>query len=177
MGDNQNLITGNIFWQLIKLASPIMFGMLIFTLYLMTDLWFVGRLGPEAITALSISSNVFFFQSVWSFYRSFPQGLLLSDQVTQTCLSEIDPLCINAVIIADQDNFPNPESIPGTAYLVPEPHESGSPQDLGSRHIQNPACATSFTCAGSETGGIGKGKYTNNLSAFFICNKYSMNII
>jgi putative MATE family efflux protein len=67
MRDNQNLITGNIFWQLIKLASPIMFGMLIFTLYLMTDLWFVGKLGPEAITALSISSNVFFIHLGLSF--------------------------------------------------------------------------------------------------------------
>ncbi|WP_413833838.1 MATE family efflux transporter [Desulfobacula sp.] len=61
------MITGSIFRQLIKLASPIMFGMLIFTLYLMTDLWFVGRLGPDAITALSIASNVFFIHLGLSF--------------------------------------------------------------------------------------------------------------
>jgi len=67
MVDKPNLTTGSIFWQLLKLTTPIMFGMLMFTLYLMTDLWFVGRLGPDAITALSISSNVFFVHLGLSF--------------------------------------------------------------------------------------------------------------
>lgn len=34
--------------------------MLMFTLYLMVDLYFVGRLGPDAVAAVSISSNAFF---------------------------------------------------------------------------------------------------------------------
>jgi putative MATE family efflux protein len=34
--------------------------MVMFTVYLMVDLYFVGRLGPEAVAALSISGNAFF---------------------------------------------------------------------------------------------------------------------
>jgi putative MATE family efflux protein len=34
--------------------------MLMFTLYLLADLYFVGRLGPDAVAALSISGNAFF---------------------------------------------------------------------------------------------------------------------
>ncbi len=34
--------------------------MVMFTLYLMVDLYFVGRLGPDAVAALSISGNAFF---------------------------------------------------------------------------------------------------------------------
>ncbi len=44
-----------------------MLGMLAFTLYLLTDLWFVGRLGPDAVAALSISSNIFFVHLGLSF--------------------------------------------------------------------------------------------------------------
>ncbi|MBU2454398.1 MAG: MATE family efflux transporter, partial [Proteobacteria bacterium] len=67
MTERLNLTTGPIAGQLLRLASPIMFGMLIFTLYLLTDLYFVGRLGPDAIAALSISSNVFFVHLGLSF--------------------------------------------------------------------------------------------------------------
>ena len=60
MGDGLNLTTGTITRQLLRLSSPILFGMFMFTLYLLTDLYFVGRLGPDAVAALSISGNVFF---------------------------------------------------------------------------------------------------------------------
>ncbi len=67
MAKRLNLTTGSIPVQLFRLSSPIMFGMLMFTLYLLTDLWFVGRLGPDAVAALSISSNVFFVHLGLSF--------------------------------------------------------------------------------------------------------------
>jgi putative MATE family efflux protein len=55
-----DLTTRSIPGALTRLAMPILFGMIMFTLYLLADLYFVGRLGPDAVAALSISGNAFF---------------------------------------------------------------------------------------------------------------------
>jgi len=55
-----DLTEGPILKTLINLAVPVTISMVMFTLYLMVDLYFVGRLGPDAVAALSISSNAFF---------------------------------------------------------------------------------------------------------------------
>ncbi|MCP3875679.1 MAG: MATE family efflux transporter [Desulfobacteraceae bacterium] len=67
MTNSLDLTAGPISKQLFKLTTPILFGMLLFTLYLMTDLYFVGRLGPDAVAALSISGNAFFLHLGLSF--------------------------------------------------------------------------------------------------------------
>jgi len=41
-------------------AVPVTISMVLFTVYLLADLYFVGRLGPDAVAALSISGNAFF---------------------------------------------------------------------------------------------------------------------
>ena len=46
--------------NLVTLAAPIIVGMALFTRYFLVDLYFVGRLGPDAVAAVSISGNVFF---------------------------------------------------------------------------------------------------------------------
>ena len=56
----RDLTTGRITSTLARLAMPILLGMIMFTLYLLADLYFVGRLGPDAVAALAISSNAFF---------------------------------------------------------------------------------------------------------------------
>jgi putative MATE family efflux protein len=55
-----DLTEGPIFATLVKLAVPVTVSMVLFTVYLLVDLYFVGRLGPDAVAALSISSNAFF---------------------------------------------------------------------------------------------------------------------
>jgi len=55
-----DLTEGPIFKTLIRLAIPVTIAMVMFTVYLMVDLYFVGRLGPAAVAALSISGNAFF---------------------------------------------------------------------------------------------------------------------
>ena len=55
-----DLTQGSIPRILIPLATPIIVGMVLFTLYFMVDLYFVGRLGPDAVAAVSISGNAFF---------------------------------------------------------------------------------------------------------------------
>ncbi|MCP4673592.1 MAG: MATE family efflux transporter [Desulfobacula sp.] len=67
MVERLDLTTGTIPRQLLKLSSPIMLGMLIFTFYLLSDLYFVSRLGPDAVAALSISGNIFFIHLGLSF--------------------------------------------------------------------------------------------------------------
>jgi putative MATE family efflux protein len=55
-----DLTEGPILKTLVRLAVPVTISMLMFTVYLMVDLYFVGRLGPDAVAALSISGNAFF---------------------------------------------------------------------------------------------------------------------
>lgn len=55
-----DLTQGPIFKTLIRLAVPVTIAMVMFTVYLMVDLYFVGRLGPQALAAVSICGNAFF---------------------------------------------------------------------------------------------------------------------
>ena len=55
-----DLTEGPIIATLIKLAVPVTISMVMFTVYLLADIYFVGKLGPDAVAALSISSNAFF---------------------------------------------------------------------------------------------------------------------
>jgi putative MATE family efflux protein len=55
-----DLTEGPILKTLIRLAVPVTISMVLFTVYLIADLYFVGRLGPDAVAALSISANAFF---------------------------------------------------------------------------------------------------------------------
>ena len=55
-----DLTEGLIFKTLVRLAVPVTISMVMFTVYLMVDLYFVGRLGPDAVAAVSISGNAFF---------------------------------------------------------------------------------------------------------------------
>ena len=59
-GGRIDLTEGPILRTLIRLAVPVTVSMVMFTIYLMVDLYFVGRLGSDAVAALSISSNAFF---------------------------------------------------------------------------------------------------------------------
>jgi putative MATE family efflux protein len=55
-----DLTEGQILKTLIRLSVPVTVSMVMFTVYLLVDLYFVGRLGPDAVAALSISGNAFF---------------------------------------------------------------------------------------------------------------------
>ncbi|MGB5751143.1 MAG: MATE family efflux transporter [Desulfobacterales bacterium] len=55
-----DLTEGPILKTLVKLAVPVTISMVLFTVYLLVDIYFVGRLGSDAVAALSISSNAFF---------------------------------------------------------------------------------------------------------------------
>ena len=56
-----DLTEGPIPGLIVRLSTPIILSMLMFTLYLAADLFFVSRLGPDAVAAVSISGNAFFF--------------------------------------------------------------------------------------------------------------------
>ena len=54
----QDLTQGSITKHLLKLAGFMMFTMVFQTLYLLADLYWVGRLGKETIAAVSVSGNL-----------------------------------------------------------------------------------------------------------------------
>ncbi|HOX27851.1 MAG TPA: MATE family efflux transporter [bacterium] len=59
-GKETDLASGNVRMQLLRLCVPVTIGMLMQNLYAIVDLYWVGRLGPNAIAAVAIS-GVFFF--------------------------------------------------------------------------------------------------------------------
>ncbi|MBW2609987.1 MAG: MATE family efflux transporter [Deltaproteobacteria bacterium] len=60
MSKRLDLTQGSMPRLITKLAVPICLGMLMHAVYSMADLYFVGRLGPHAVAAVSISGNAFF---------------------------------------------------------------------------------------------------------------------
>ena len=57
----EDLTQGSIPKHLIKLAVPMAIGMLVHTLYLMIDLYFVGQLGEHALAGVSAAANISMF--------------------------------------------------------------------------------------------------------------------
>ena len=57
----EDLTKGSIPKHLIKLAVPMAIGMLVHTLYLMIDLYFVGQLGEHALAGVSAAANISMF--------------------------------------------------------------------------------------------------------------------
>ncbi|WP_255364188.1 MATE family efflux transporter, partial [Alcanivorax sp. HI0044] len=59
--DTPSLIQGSITRALLTLAIPIVFANLLQTAYQLTDTFWVGRLGADAVAAVSLSFPVLFF--------------------------------------------------------------------------------------------------------------------
>jgi len=60
MSSRLDLTQGSMSRLLVRLAVPTVIGMVMQILYLLVDLYFVGRLGQDAVAAVSISGNCFF---------------------------------------------------------------------------------------------------------------------
>ena len=56
----KDLTQGSIPKHLITMATPMMVGMFVQTLYFLVDLYFVGKLGAHALAGLSLASNAMF---------------------------------------------------------------------------------------------------------------------
>jgi putative MATE family efflux protein len=57
----QDLTTGSLARNVLKMASFMLVSMVFQTLYFLVDLYFVGRLGRAAVAAVSVSGNLTFF--------------------------------------------------------------------------------------------------------------------
>lgn len=57
----KDLTQGSVLKHLVSMALPMAIGMCIQTLYVLTDLYFVGELGGAAIAGLSLAGNIMFF--------------------------------------------------------------------------------------------------------------------
>jgi putative MATE family efflux protein len=56
----QDLTTGSLTGHLLKTTSFMLVGMVVQTLYVLVDLYWVGRLGTEAVAAVGVSGNLMF---------------------------------------------------------------------------------------------------------------------
>src|SRR2546423_7384503 len=56
----QDLTKGSIARNVVKMTSFMLVGMIFQTLYFLVDLYFVGRLGKDAVAAVSVSGNLTF---------------------------------------------------------------------------------------------------------------------
>ncbi len=56
----QDLTTGSLTRHLLKTTSYMLVGMVVQTLYILVDLYWVGRLGTEAVAAVGVSGNLMF---------------------------------------------------------------------------------------------------------------------
>ena len=54
------MTTGPIRGHVLRMMSFMLVGMLTQTLYALVDIWWVSRLGKEAIAAVSVASNLMF---------------------------------------------------------------------------------------------------------------------
>jgi putative MATE family efflux protein len=59
--NNKNITTGNIPKNIIALALPLMIGALLHSMQSLIDMFWVGRLGPDSISAVAMSSTVMMF--------------------------------------------------------------------------------------------------------------------
>src|SRR6188768_1326850 len=56
----QDLTTGSLSSHLLKTTSFMLVGMVFQTLYVLVDMYWVGRLGTEAVAAVGLSANLTF---------------------------------------------------------------------------------------------------------------------
>jgi len=59
--NRNHLLNGSIMKSLLAIASPIIFANILQTVYQLTDTFWVGRLGTEAVAAVSLSFPILFF--------------------------------------------------------------------------------------------------------------------
>ena len=57
----QDLTTGSVTRHLLETTSFMLVGMIAQTLYVLVDLYWVGRIGTEAVAAVGLSGNLMFF--------------------------------------------------------------------------------------------------------------------
>lgn len=74
MHETSPLLEGSVARQTLRLAIPVLIAMSFQTVYSLANLFFVGKLGPAAVAALSISLNAFFV--ILTFGHSLGTGAL-----------------------------------------------------------------------------------------------------
>lgn len=95
-----DLTNGSILKLLLRLSGPIAFSMIMFILYLMVDLYFVGRLGPDAVVAVSISGNAFFVILGLSFVLGIGGMALIAQAFGRKDYEEATKIYKQSIILA-----------------------------------------------------------------------------
>src|SRR3989344_9229480 len=76
--DGQDLTKGDIRRQLWSLAWPMMLSVFFYTLYNLVDTFWVSKISPEAIAAVSISQIALFVMISFGFGLTIGSGVIMS---------------------------------------------------------------------------------------------------
>lgn len=96
----QSLTSGNINKQLWSLAWPIMLSIFFHTLYNIVDAFWVGKLGPNAIGAVSISQITLFIMVSLSMGITIGSGVLMAMKIGAKDMGEAQRILAQSFVLA-----------------------------------------------------------------------------
>ncbi|CAM4264621.1 MATE family efflux transporter [Pseudoalteromonas flavipulchra] len=96
----KDLTQGSIPKHIISMALPLAIGMLVHTLYMFTDLYFVSQLGDAETTALSLVGNVLFFIFAISQILNVGTATLIANSVGKKNQAESNSIFNQAILLS-----------------------------------------------------------------------------
>jgi len=97
---SNNLTEGSIFKTLIALSVPIIFANILQTAYQLTDIFWVGRLGTNAVAAVSISFPIIFLVISLGVGLAIAGTILVSQSKGKESREEVDHITSQTLLIA-----------------------------------------------------------------------------
>ena len=95
-----NLLEGSITRNLLVLSAPMIFSFLLQSMFNIVDTFFVAKLGPEAIAAVSMSFPVIFFTIALRSGISIGVGSLIARSIGAKKTEKVNIIAENGFIIA-----------------------------------------------------------------------------
>ncbi|HEY4517309.1 MAG TPA: MATE family efflux transporter [Candidatus Paceibacterota bacterium] len=98
--DGQDLTKGPIGRQLWSLAWPMMLSVFFYTLYNLVDTFWVSKISPEAIAAVSISQIALFIMIAFGFGLTVGSGVIMSMHIGAKDIKEAERVVGQAFVLA-----------------------------------------------------------------------------
>src|SRR3989339_190140 len=98
--DGQNLTKGNILKQLWSLAWPMMLSVFFYTLYNIVDTYWVSKLSPESIAAVSISQIALFLMISLGFGITIGSGVIMAMHIGAKNIKEAERVLGQSFVLA-----------------------------------------------------------------------------
>src|SRR3989344_9509434 len=100
MGGGQDLTKGDIRKQMWSLAWPLMLSVFFYTLYNLVDAFWVSKLSPEAIAAVSISQITLFLMAALSMGITAGSGVLMAMNIGAKNVKEAERILGQSFVLS-----------------------------------------------------------------------------